>query len=611
MNDQLAQIRTILAEATAATGDPVQDVATLAAERDELRAKLDALMKPVEGIPALTEEQREVLQAYVNGELPYGTVPLMDLCQLALFADSAIKRAETAKAEAEQLRVQQAGVSVAALGGTKEPVAARRGDYGWSVAYQDTLDLRLKYEQAEVERDAALEQLQQRTAEVAMVSEALREYERLRMQHCSDLHRNTCRVRLNALLGSGHNYQPCNCGAQEAMERTHSILFTDTAQSAEAFLARMREEATAELRAQLKAQHGDLADVTEVLDEAGVGHLEFKDHDETPAERVELLVAQLVAEKARGEELVELRRKATMAKPLIIYHGNCTDGWTAAWIMYHAFDGEVDLHAGFYGQSPPNVSGRDVFIVDFSYPHNITEMLIAEANYVTILDHHKTAEAEIKKISERMRARASITFDLTRSGARLAYDWALNQPMRTIGCVLMFARYEHASKFIQGIEPFVNYVQDRDLWQWKLPNSRLVSAAIERFPKTIDAWNELVATPILALVDQGVVIEGYRKICIEAAKNLARKAMIGGHLVPCANSSEMRFASDTAHELSIDEDFGATWWLRNDGVAQFSLRSDENGIDVSEIAKQYGGGGHQHAAGFQVPFNEVGKILNL
>ena len=34
----------------------------------------------------------------------------------------------------------------------------------------------------------------------------------------------------------------------------------------------------------------------------------------------------------------------------------------------------------------------------------------------------------------------------------------------------------------------------------------------------------------------------------------------------------------------------------------FSLRSTEEGLDVSEIAKQYGGGGHKHASGFRVPY---------
>jgi len=37
----------------------------------------------------------------------------------------------------------------------------------------------------------------------------------------------------------------------------------------------------------------------------------------------------------------------------------------------------------------------------------------------------------------------------------------------------------------------------------------------------------------------------------------------------------------------------------------FSLRSQEGGIDVSEIAIKFGGGGHKHAAGFKVDRNHI------
>jgi hypothetical protein len=44
----------------------------------------------------------------------------------------------------EQLEVQLAGCGAAANGATKEP--AIRGQWGWSPAYQDVLELRVKYD---------------------------------------------------------------------------------------------------------------------------------------------------------------------------------------------------------------------------------------------------------------------------------------------------------------------------------------------------------------------------------------------------------------------------------------------------------------------------------
>ena len=44
----------------------------------------------------------------------------------------------------EQLEVQLAGCMTAATGWAKNPPT--RGDYGWSPAFQDVLDLRIKYE---------------------------------------------------------------------------------------------------------------------------------------------------------------------------------------------------------------------------------------------------------------------------------------------------------------------------------------------------------------------------------------------------------------------------------------------------------------------------------
>ena len=56
------------------------------------------------------------------------------------------ERLAAVHSEIEQLRVQLAGCSAAALGATAEENIATEGMYGCSPAYQDVLDLRRKYE---------------------------------------------------------------------------------------------------------------------------------------------------------------------------------------------------------------------------------------------------------------------------------------------------------------------------------------------------------------------------------------------------------------------------------------------------------------------------------
>jgi hypothetical protein len=59
-----------------------------------------------------------------------------------------LEKNERLRTEVDQRDVQLAGCSVAAMGGTSETVRAKQGDYGWSVAYQDVLNLRLRIEAA-------------------------------------------------------------------------------------------------------------------------------------------------------------------------------------------------------------------------------------------------------------------------------------------------------------------------------------------------------------------------------------------------------------------------------------------------------------------------------
>jgi hypothetical protein len=53
-----------------------------------------------------------------------------------------------------------------------------------------------------------------------------------------------------------------------------------------------------------------------------------------------------------------------------------------------------------------------------------------------------------------------------------------------------------------------------------------------------------------------------------------------------------------ANMLAEGRPFGACYYDNAEGKRVFSLRSKDEGADVSEIAVAYGGGGHARASGF-------------
>src|SRR5690606_21034147 len=78
-------------------------------------------------------------------------------------------------------------------------------------------------------------------------------------------------------------------------------------------------------------------------------------------------------------------------KPLCIYHGNCADGFDAAWAVREALGDAVEFHAGVYQNAPPDVQGRDVIMVDFSYKRPMLDEMVRKARTALVLDHHYTA----------------------------------------------------------------------------------------------------------------------------------------------------------------------------------------------------------------------------
>jgi oligoribonuclease NrnB/cAMP/cGMP phosphodiesterase (DHH superfamily) len=84
-----------------------------------------------------------------------------------------------------------------------------------------------------------------------------------------------------------------------------------------------------------------------------------------------------------------------------------------------------------------------------------------------------------------------------------------------------------------------------------------------------------------------------------------RTMKLAGHEVPVVNCNA-KYASDVGNALAVQlGKFGVTCFdTAKERV--FSLRSTDETLDVSAIAKMFGNGGHRNASGFSVPrFHEL------
>ncbi len=286
-----------------------------------------------------------------------------------------------------------------------------------------------------------------------------------------------------------------------------------------------------------------------------------------------------------------------MSNKLVIYHADCWDGFCAAWLFHWVFP-DAEYHAAHYGTPPPDCNGKDVYIADFSYKRPVMQQIYSQANRLVVLDHHKTAEAELCGFAgEEPTKPFHVEFCMEKSGARLAWEYLCSYHK----IVDAFLRKGRGEGLCRDVAPWlVGYTEDRDLWRWKLPHSREINTALRSYPLDFAQWDELLTIQpphSFSFLSEGkAILRREQQIIAEHIRH-AREIEMGGHKVLAVNATVL--FSEIAGELAKDRPFGACYFDCLDGKRQWSLRSAETGIDVSEIAKTFGGDGHKHAAGFE------------
>ena len=285
----------------------------------------------------------------------------------------------------------------------------------------------------------------------------------------------------------------------------------------------------------------------------------------------------------------------------IIYHDNCMDGFGALVVAAMALGAETcNPVAGKYGQSYTDFTSPDskffdyhdtVYILDFSVEPSILVGMCEKFHKVVWLDHHKTAIDKWKLFAMEQSSMPNnllCGLDMTRSGTGITWDYF----------------FPHLPR-----PRWVDMIEDRDLWRFNYPSTKQFHAGLSSYDKSIPVWNWLLGNEDRVdsiIADGAAILRAHNQRVKEICDGGAIPITIDGQEGLAANCSGY-YASDVGHELAERSGtFGATWYQAPSGNIKWSLRArtpSDAPIDVAEIAKKFGGGGHKSAAGFTIRFS--------
>ena len=325
---------------------------------------------------------------------------------------------------------------------------------------------------------------------------------------------------------------------------------------------------------------------------------------------------------------------------LIAYHAHCIDGFTAAYIavkaMYDRGRDVVLIDMEYNEESMKRLCDRvvetkvkDLVVVDFSLDYVILDELhdSTEDLEITILDHHKTAferyapHMEITPKSEYYGSIASKVGDINNEAPPLE----LNND--ECGASLVWKYYNCAEvhhTYDIKVPALIQYIRDYDLWRFDHGNTtKWVNKYLCSRPKTLVEWARIFANFDIdesrrAMKAEGRKLQDKHDLTVERIARLAEPIVIKGRggikYEGLAVSCEPKYNSDVGQVLAGQS--GSYGLMYNEdyetGKVYYSLRANRKEYDVTVIAKQFNGGGHAGAAGFELSYpKDIGLFNRL
>ncbi|KAK2421624.1 hypothetical protein QL285_032234 [Trifolium repens] len=318
----------------------------------------------------------------------------------------------------------------------------------------------------------------------------------------------------------------------------------------------------------------------------------------------------------------------------ILYHYPCPDGVFAALAAHLYFKATTSLfsppplffpntvYSPLTVQDLPFNQITDLYLLDFVGPPGFVQEISTKVPRVIILDHHKTAFESLCSEDTSLGENVIKVIDMERSGATIAFDYFKEKLVNPdVGVVVnqpsVLGEFERAKQLFQ-------YIEDVDLWRWKLQNSKAFCSGLKDMKIEFDArinpslFDQLLSLDLDNVISQGMVSLSHKQKLIDNCLSKSYEIALGngayGHcLAVNADATLSQLRSELGHELATKSQqlklrgIGAVVYnvpeLENDQKLKISLRSLEN-EDTTPISQEFGGGGHRNASSFLLQSEE-------
>lgn len=267
---------------------------------------------------------------------------------------------------------------------------------------------------------------------------------------------------------------------------------------------------------------------------------------------------------------------------IVMFHYPCQDGLSSAYIAYH-YNNNIELYPIQHGIpiDMEKIKNKKIILCDYSPSLEMLNKMEKVVEKICILDHHISAQRDLMD-------KEYAIFNMNKSGAGLTWEYFFPE---------------------KEIPSWVQYVQDRDLWTWDLPDSRDFTAALFDICSNVETEDFIELFKIFDNIPNNMiyytetgkelnkVLDRKVNTVIDSNKNVYYYENYMIKIIECPYDLVSEVGSKLTKNTTID--FAALWRYNIEkNEYSVSLRASDK-VDVSIIAKKFGGGGHMNAASFK------------